>query len=667
VSLAVVVAVLAVAVLYRSDPASAQAGWYEDHVVDNCTALRNMPASLLGSATGALSFTSRPAIWGAGTVAGTGAAGSGTVVAATGTTAGTTVAAGGVAASGTSAATVASGGVALSGSTVAAVAATAAGAFCGTTLFLDWLTREDQYAVPALPPGAPSNLGEWAACTEFAVTAFTGDAKCAPFGWNIDYYFTADGTMIQPGWQAYVGVVTRYDSSTSGGCLGGTGLAPDPDRFPQPDQPLTSAYWNGAPETGSASFRPLGRTGTAGAVLASALDAGDGQGVIPATAWVQQMRRPNLHNGYGPGAELAVCVGAPGSTGKLMALLPLDPERDAIGWYRKLSARVECWPSIAGGTPIVRTTVSPQYSDAVTLRDLGERFDPAVCQPGEMPKSFKVERRTVGNDGTLVGATPLISWTNIPLPSENIDFRRCWVVGENDCEVVHLETDPPDVDRVGGPNGKPVPKTTTIPDLGDVLKDALATLPLPAESTYPGGFPLPETEPNPNPTTTTTVPSATTVPGPTTTTTTVPQVPCPPGEPAPGCVPDEADGGGNECWPSGWGWLNPLEWVLKPIKCAARWLFIPPQPEFRNALDEMYELTEEPPLQWAGGLIDVATSSSAEFVAMRNLSLPCVPNLGTSVEFCVEDLDAGNLPPWLSNAVLVGLWLLLAYAVVRFL
>jgi hypothetical protein len=233
--------------------------------------------------------------------------------------------------------------------------------------------------------------------------------------------------------------------------------------------------------------------------------------------------------------------------------------------------------------------------------------------------------------------------------------RQCWVDGLTVCET----TVPPG----GGP------ATITDPRTGQSTEIAI---PGPATAVQPAVQEVAENwpEPNPSPTTvpqttaTTTVGPTTTIPAPTTT---VPQVPCPPGEPAPGCVPDEADGGGNECWPSGWGWLNPLEWVLKPIKCAARWLFVPPQPEFRNALDEMYELTEEPPLQWAGGLIDVATSSSAEFVAMRNLSLPCVPNLGTSVEFCAEDLDAGNLPSWLSNAVLVGLWLLLAYAVVRFL
>lgn len=31
----------------------------------------------------------------------------------------------------------------------------------------------------------------------------------------------------------------------------------------------------------------------------------------------------------------------------------------------------------------------------------------------------------------------------------------------------------------------------------------------------------------------------------------------------------------NACWPSGWGLLNPVDWVLKPVKCALKWAFVP--------------------------------------------------------------------------------------------
>lgn len=33
--------------------------------------------------------------------------------------------------------------------------------------------------------------------------------------------------------------------------------------------------------------------------------------------------------------------------------------------------------------------------------------------------------------------------------------------------------------------------------------------------------------------------------------------------------------GDGDCWPAGWGWFNPAQWVLRPIKCAMLWAFVP--------------------------------------------------------------------------------------------
>jgi hypothetical protein len=33
----------------------------------------------------------------------------------------------------------------------------------------------------------------------------------------------------------------------------------------------------------------------------------------------------------------------------------------------------------------------------------------------------------------------------------------------------------------------------------------------------------------------------------------------------------------SECWPSGWGALNPLAWVFQPVRCALEWAFVPRQ------------------------------------------------------------------------------------------
>jgi hypothetical protein len=54
------------------------------------------------------------------------------------------------------------------------------------------------------------------------------------------------------------------------------------------------------------------------------------------------------------------------------------------------------------------------------------------------------------------------------------------------------------------------------------------------------------------------------------------------GAPAPGQagtpadLPSPASADESACFPSGWSVLNPVEWVLKPVKCALSWAFVPP-------------------------------------------------------------------------------------------
>lgn len=37
----------------------------------------------------------------------------------------------------------------------------------------------------------------------------------------------------------------------------------------------------------------------------------------------------------------------------------------------------------------------------------------------------------------------------------------------------------------------------------------------------------------------------------------------------------DTEGSSAECWPTGWGVLNPLSWVYMPMKCALEWAFVP--------------------------------------------------------------------------------------------
>lgn len=57
-----------------------------------------------------------------------------------------------------------------------------------------------------------------------------------------------------------------------------------------------------------------------------------------------------------------------------------------------------------------------------------------------------------------------------------------------------------------------------------------------------------------------------------------------PDAPAPGSLPnggtittpsDATDISSGDCFPTGWGLLNPVEWVVKPVKCGLVWAFVP--------------------------------------------------------------------------------------------
>lgn len=43
----------------------------------------------------------------------------------------------------------------------------------------------------------------------------------------------------------------------------------------------------------------------------------------------------------------------------------------------------------------------------------------------------------------------------------------------------------------------------------------------------------------------------------------------------------------DSCWPQGWGLLNPLQWVLRPIMCALTWAFVPTEGIVALKLEEL--------------------------------------------------------------------------------
>lgn len=63
-----------------------------------------------------------------------------------------------------------------------------------------------------------------------------------------------------------------------------------------------------------------------------------------------------------------------------------------------------------------------------------------------------------------------------------------------------------------------------------------------------------------------------------------------------------------ECFPHGWGLLNPVEWVYKPVKCALVWAFVPKTP-IQVRMDRMTaQLEGRAPFSWIAALGDLPGS-----------------------------------------------------------
>jgi hypothetical protein len=77
------------------------------------------------------------------------------------------------------------------------------------------------------------------------------------------------------------------------------------------------------------------------------------------------------------------------------------------------------------------------------------------------------------------------------------------------------------------------------------------------------------------------------------------------GAPAPGSSTAEAD-----CWPTGWGMLNPLEWVYKPITCAGKELF-QPKKDIQLRINTMStQFSNKVPVSWFGVGLDGVSGGS---------------------------------------------------------
>lgn len=486
------------------------------------------------------------------------------------------------------------GRVVMTGARAGLVGAVAAGAFCGTINLLDWV----------FPNYGPAPLTT--SVTGYSLSP-THSCSGIPGALSTDRCVTATASA---GWfetdQAFSLVSKMYSATSSS-----TGAAL---RLRQPNGTLT--------------FSVAGN-GTGQQTLTIACPTNDLEGRCA----------PHAH--FDPDGYATYCTNPAGNNmlwcGWAISWGPNPPqevippdvaEQHAAGWPTRLKQTLRC--ITGGGTEQERITYSP-----TTMSGQGENPWPgrSKCSTGEIPVRILVERQAWSCNGTSTWTcswqeygSDLVDWTMPTNVKNNGPARQCWMVGVTFCP----EFDPdPENDEgtkyVGGAGGLPVPKqgpgtkTTTIPG---ILDDVPWPEDNPAPTTVPSSVPATSAVPTSSPT-------ATTVPTPTTTT---------PDE----CVGSHCVGGpsgplppeteGAECLPNGWGWFNPIEWVLKPVKCALMWAFWD-----QESADEMTGLWGETGSDW---------TAAVEFTDAVG---PCVELAGQSI--CSSFVLGFTLPSSLSTLI----------------
>lgn len=301
----------------------------------------------------------------------------------------------------------------------------------------------------------------------------------------------------------------------------------------------------------------------------------------------------------------------------MAAVAYFDAERQSRGAQRRLAAESSCKRPGDG-----HETSELNYSATFWDDEEPPEWPSAGCPVGYAPTSFRLFRQTRsgGSWSPSVWAHPQDS-LNWELPSNvqnNPTTLACFVVGATDCPMVEDPTNPAQ-QRVGGPSGLAVP--VGAPMSSEALDEVLRAVDVPAEA--PEDLPTFDEIVEPVPQN----------PGDGTS----PEQSCPG---APGCPsastpegppPPELEGD-DGCWPSGWGWFNPLEWVLHPIKCALVWAFWD-----QDAADEIAALGDE------HGWVDLVTESS---LTTDSAAGPCIDM--DAAEICTSEVLGVEAPPWVS-------------------
>lgn len=321
----------------------------------------------------------------------------------------------------------------------------------------------------------------------------------------------------------------------------------------------------------------------------------------------------------------------------------LWPELFTNGWYRQLVADVRCVSEASGGSGTWVRLTGAAFADA----EVNRRVEIPHCPSGYLPVEYELSRLPINLPGglpSLGNVHPRYMFERGEAPAEwsagalapdwvfclstgadcgnpVIEGAECmWNVYEapmSFCEDLELE-------RVSGDPTVAAPAATPKPST------QVQVVPAPAPSLGPTANPKSTLEPEPDPD-----------PDPPDGSVTV-NVPIDPGE---GLGGGTLDDGAAECWPAGWGWFNPAQWVLKPIKCALVWAFVPS--DIDGWLDDQRTALEgAAPFSWMFDVLDfldeATTPVAGETGCFSGVELPDASGgtSGDSGEFCFTNADS---------------------------
>ena len=322
--------------------------------------------------------------------------------------------------------------------------------------------------------------------------------------------------------------------------------------------------------------------------------------------------------------------------------------------FREAKVTVRCKNGNTGETSEIRSVSEYGKSGTVAMPSCKEHFGPDWYATGFTIAPTKPETETGEPlpDGWEVPDFPPVEWDELIPDKEDADWQPC--LGTKDGCSLGVWID--DVPCSSG-NANCSQWTRVMEKDPNRVKCMYGAKQVPMRNCYPIAYPLDATQPGQN-----TSPEVNETPG--NGTQTKPN----PGTDAPANVKPPQVGTGTtappvpnhatdapaqkQCFPKGWGMLNPFEWVYKPVKCALEWGFKPETPMSVRVDRMKANVTSRAPFSWfaaLSGLPNAAGGSGgcptswALTIKGESYSLIC----GTAAETWVR----GARPVWVVLAM----------------